>query len=81
MTIYVYSHIDRTLMTFNSYSEIAIRLGLPYITINKKLRVNKNKPIYLYGYTFSLSKIDIEWKDPSAALKERNELWKKLINN
>lgn len=81
MTIYVYSHIDRTLMTFNSYSEIAIRLGLPYITINKKLRANKNKPIYLYGYTFSLSKIDIEWKDPSAALKERNELWKKLINN
>lgn len=80
-TIYVYSHIDRTLMTFNSYSEIAIRLGLPYITINKKLRACKEKPIYLYGYTFSLSKIDIKWIDPTVALKERNELWKKLIDS
>lgn len=81
--IYVYSYITNTLYTLTAYVQISILFGISYISVGKKLNKDPNTPYYTGGYIFSLAKLDkrIMPIDKQTALKDRDDIWKKLAMN
>lgn len=79
--INVYSHISKTKYVLSAYSQLSILFGLSYTTIGKILNNDKNKILYIGGYTITLNNIDnkIKFKSKLAAMKDRDKIWKKLI--
>lgn len=81
--LFAYCHFTKKRYTLTAYSQISILFGLSYITIGKKLNKEPEMPVYCGGYTFSLFNIDkgFKWKPKDVALKDRNDVWIKLITS
>lgn len=79
--LYVYNHMSKEIIKLTAYSQIALLFGIPYTTVGKFLNKNKNKPLYYGGFTFSLTPIDITWKNSNDAIIDRNKVWRKLVTD
>lgn len=73
--------MSKEIIKLTAYSQIALLFGIPYTTVGKFLNKNKNKPLYYGGFTFSLTPIDITWKNSNDAIIDRNKVWRKLVTD
>lgn len=81
VNIYVYDHINKKELVLTTYTSISIVLGIPELFVTRKF-IKNNKNFYRGGYTFSNEKLLNFTNNISSeqALKDRNMIWNKIIN-